>query len=156
MFIKGVKLALDYDLKDGYEIIHLSHKTNPDCRYTYCPYSACPKIYAQLTNNEFVKLMEQFKLKRGKHEDDVKDYRGRTFNRTLIYTPNGITVFLEGHESCCEETVSLQLDAMTKAMTYHYHHHSTCLAGFDITEYEWLWEKIHNKNMYDGIWKKGR
>lgn len=154
-FTQGVKLALGYDLKGGYEIIHLYHKTNHDCRYTCCHYSACPKIYAQITKNEYEKLIKLLKLSRGKHEDDVKDHRGRTFHRTLIYTPNGITAFLEGHESCCKETVSLQLDAMTKAMTYHYHHHSPCIVGSGITEYEWLWEKLHNKDMYDGTWKKG-
>ena len=156
VFIKGVKLALGYNLKEGYEIIHLYHKTTSDCHYTCCHYHGCPKIYAQLTNNEYEKMMEQFKVYREKHEDNVKDHRGKTFHRTIIYTPNGITVFLEGHESCCEETVSLQLNAMTKAMTYHFHHHYWCQTGASChTTYERIWEKLHNKSMYDGTWKKG-
>ena len=154
-FTQGVKLALGYDLKGGYEIIHLYHKPNHDCRFTCCHYNGCPKVYAQLTNNEYEKLMERFKFYRGKHEDDVKDHEGATFHRTFIYTPNGITVFLEGHESCCEETVSLQLDAMTKIMTYHFHHHYWCQTGSSChTYYEWLWEKLHHKKQDDGIGKK--
>ena len=92
--------------------------------------------------------MNRFKGSRGKHEDDVKDFAGKNFHRTFIYTPNGITVFLEGHERCCVETVSLQLDAMTKAITYHYHHHYWCQTGSSChTAYERLWEKLQkNKN----------
>lgn len=154
-FTKGMKLALDYDIEGGYEIIHLYHKTSPDCRYTCCRNRGCPIIYAQLTCEEFKKLMNRFKGSRGKHEDDVKDYQCRTFHRTFIYTPNGITVFLEGHESCCEETVSLQLDAMTKVITYHYHHHYWCQTGSSChTAYERLWEELQN-NQNDGIKKKG-
>ena len=97
-FTKGMKLALDYDIEGGYEIIHLYHKTSPDCRYTCCRNRGCPIIYAQLTSEEFKKLMNRFKGSRGKHEDDVKDFAGKNFHRTFIYTPNGITVFLEGHE----------------------------------------------------------
>ena len=64
-FTKGMKLALDYDIEGGYEIIHLYHKTSPDCRYTCCRNRGCPIIYAQLTCEEFKKLMNRFKGSRG-------------------------------------------------------------------------------------------
>lgn len=151
-FTQGVKLALGYDIKGGYEIIHLYHKPNHDCHFTCCHYNGCPKIYAQLTKSEYESLMKKLKLSRGKHEDDVKDHSGKTFHRTLIFTPNGFTVFLEGHESCCKETASLQIDAMTRAMTYHFHHHYWCLTGGSCqTTYELLWEKLHNIKTYDHI-----
>lgn len=139
-FVNGVKLALDYELNKGFEIIHFIRDRKLDCSYI------CPDIYAQLTSVEYDNLTKRFrKMSWGKYEDEVKDSKGIKYQRTLVYTVSGIMAFLETDEKCCKEDISLYIDALTQTITFHQHHHHFCQTDFDKYIYEEAWRYQHNK-----------
>lgn len=139
-FVNGVKLALDYELNKGFEIIHFIRDRNLDCGYI------CPNIYAQLASAEYDNLMKRFRrMSWGKYEDEVKDSEGITYQRTLVYTVNGIMAFLETHELCCMQDISIYVDALSQTITFHCHHHNFCQTDFDKYIYEEVWRSQHNK-----------
>ena len=139
-FVNGVKLALDYELNKGFEIIHFIRDRKLDCGYI------CPNIYAQLTSVEYENLAKHFWRKAwGKYEDEVKDSEGIKYHRTLIDAPNGITVYLETNELCCKQDISIYVDALSQTITFHQHHHHFCQTDFDKYIYEEAWRSQHNK-----------
>ena len=131
--IKGVKLALGYEMGNGYEIIQFRSDSN-SCHYS------CPDLYVQLTTDEYKHLAKYVynTFPKGESEDDVKDDEGKSFHRKMKITSDGIEFLLEGDERCHKVIKKLKVENETKALTYHFHHFYLC--------------QTHAPSLYETIW----
>lgn len=130
---EGIKLALGYEIGDGFEIIHFRSDSNS------CGYS-CPDFYVQLTTDEFKHLVNYVHdtFPNGDSEDNIKDDGGKSFHRRIGIKECGIEFLLEGNEKCHNEELRLKIDNDTKALTYHFHHFYLC--------------QTHTPSLYETIW----
>ena len=129
----GIKLALGYEIGDGFEVIHFRSDSN-SCHYS------CPDLYVQLTKYEYERLTKYIidTFPKGESNDNVKDKAGKSFARKIGITTCGIELLLEGNERCHKEELRLTTNNETRALTYHFHHLSFC--------------QTHPPTLYETIW----
>lgn len=130
---RGIKLALRYEMGDGFEVIHFRSDSN-SCHY------ACPDLYAQLTKNEYDSLMKHVydTFPKGESNDSIKDEEGDSFHRRIGITNCGVELLLEGNDKCHKEELWLIANNETRAMTYHFHH--------------LYWCQTHPPKLYETLW----
>ena len=130
---KGMKLALGYIMRDGFEVIHFRSDSN-SCHYS------CPDLYVQLTTDEYKHLVNYVhnSFPNSNSEDIIKDDEGKSFHRRLEIKECGIELLLEGNERRYKEELRLKIDYGTRALTYHYHHFFLC--------------QTHTPSLYETLW----
>lgn len=130
----GLKLALGYEMGDGFEVIHFKYDRH------YC-HMDCPDLYVQLTNAEYENLMNYVlnNFPSGESKDDVKDDEGRTYHRRIGITACGVELLLEADYNDRKREVWLITENETRALTYHSHAHFLC--------------QTHAPNYYYRLWK---
>lgn len=130
---KGMKLALGYKMRNGFEVIHFRSDSN-SCHYS------CPDLYVQLTTDEYKHLVNYVhnSFPNSNSEDIIKDDEGKSFHRRLEIKECGIELLLEGNERRYKEELRLKIDYGTKALTYHFHHFFLC--------------QTHTPSLYETLW----
>ena len=131
---RGVKLAIGYEIGDGFEVIHFRSDREKSCHY------ACPDLYVQLTQNEYDSLMNYVSntFPKGESNDSIKDKKGNSYHRKIRINTSGIDLLLEGDDKCHKEKIRLTTYNEARALTYHFHHLYFC--------------QTHAPNLYETFW----